>query len=308
VIVLWIAATVAGFAIAVLASRWALGFASELAAGSALPPFFIGVTLLAIGTDLPEIANSITASVGGHGDVNVGDSLGSAATQVTLVLGLLPFLARPVDSEGRGHVLVGALTAAALVLCAVLLADGHLGRLDGAALVTTWLLGSWWLLRRTDVDVQLELPQPHRRRSLLVAGTLVSLVIVGGGAILAVTGVIQLAEAAGIPEFIISYFGASLGTSLPELVVAVTAMRRGQAEFALGDALGASFADATLSIGIGPLIAPTAVTAALAVRGALAALVAVVIATALLAFARRHDWRTGLLLLVTYGALFVVVL
>ena len=306
-IVLWIAATVVGFAIAVVASRWALGFASELAAGSALPPFFIGVTLLAIGTDLPEIANSITASVSGHGDVNVGDSLGSTATQVTLVLGLLPFLARRIDVEGRGHVLTGILTVAALALCALLLADGELSRLDGAILVSSWLGGSWVLFRRSRDPVQLELPEPRRSRPLLIGGTLAAMVGVALGALLALRGIVEIADAAGVPEFIISFFGASIGTSLPELVVDVTALRRGQAAFALGDVFGSSFVDASLSIGIGPLIAPTAVTAAAGVRGALAALVVVGLVTLLMSRVRRHDWRTGVILLILYGTLFAVV-
>ena len=83
---------VAGFAVTIIASRSAVGEAQKLAAGTRIPPFVLGITLVAIGTDLPEIANSIVASISGHGDINVGDSVGSAATQSTLVLGLLPFL------------------------------------------------------------------------------------------------------------------------------------------------------------------------------------------------------------------------
>ena len=87
-----IAATAIGFLVAVLASRRAVTTTTQLAAGTRIPRFVIGFTLLAIGTDLPEIANSIVSSISGHGDLNVGDSVGSAATQITLVLGLLPLL------------------------------------------------------------------------------------------------------------------------------------------------------------------------------------------------------------------------
>ena len=78
---------------AVVASRHTVDHAVGLATSVGVPPFLIGITIMSVGTDLPEIANSIIASLGGHGDLNVGDSIGSAATQVTLGLGLLPLLA-----------------------------------------------------------------------------------------------------------------------------------------------------------------------------------------------------------------------
>ncbi len=70
-----------GFLVAVLASRYSVEHLTKFAAGTRIPPFIIGITLVSIGTDLPEIANSIVASVTGHGDVNVGDSIGSAVVQ-----------------------------------------------------------------------------------------------------------------------------------------------------------------------------------------------------------------------------------
>ena len=68
-----------------------------------------------------------------------------------------------------------------------------------------------------------------------------------------------------VPEYLMAFLLASLGTSLPELMVDVTAVRRRQYDLAVGDALGSSFVDSTLSLGIGPLIAPIAVTSSIAV-------------------------------------------
>ncbi len=111
-----------------------------------------------------------------------------------------------------------------------------------------------------------------------------------------------------MPEYVITFFGASLGTSLPELLVVVTALRAGERDLALGDALGASLVDSTLSIGIGPLLAPTAVTASLAVRGAVSVAVVVALVTALLASRKHHDWRSALLLLALYAAFYPLLL
>ncbi|MDH3494738.1 MAG: hypothetical protein OEM82_14385, partial [Acidobacteriota bacterium] len=87
----WISIAIAGAALTLIASRRAVRYASLLAQGLSLPPFLIGITIVSVGTDIPEIANSIVASLAGHGDLNVGDSVGSVMTQITLIFGLLPF-------------------------------------------------------------------------------------------------------------------------------------------------------------------------------------------------------------------------
>ena len=117
--VVFMIAMAAGFAGMVVASRFTVDSAIELVAGSRVPPFVIGMTVLAIGTDLPEIANSIVSSWAGHGDVNVGDSVGSAATQTTLVLGLLPLFVGTIVVTARG--VAGAGWFAVVGLVAVLL-------------------------------------------------------------------------------------------------------------------------------------------------------------------------------------------
>ncbi|NNC92727.1 MAG: hypothetical protein HKN80_09570, partial [Acidimicrobiia bacterium] len=152
VIVVWITAVVVGMAVAVLASRKAVDHASTLAFGLKVPPFLIGLTLLAIGTDLPEIANSIIASVSDHGDLNVGDSVGSTITQVTLVLGLLPFFVRGGFTVGRSRVLLPSLIIAGqLAVVAFLLRDGQFSRIDGAVLISLWVGGSFLLWRKGPV-------------------------------------------------------------------------------------------------------------------------------------------------------------
>lgn len=308
----FIAAALVGFAIAILGSRSAVEHATALARRWRLPGFVVGLTLLAIGTDLPEIANSIVASYRGFGDVNVGDSVGSAATQITLVLGLLPFFGRPLLASRRGLVSAGLLTAAGLGLGGGLVADGFLGRPDGIILLASWIAATWVVatvepdtMRQLSFDVEEEDPLSVLSR---IFRALIGLAFVAGGATLAVWGVVELAELMGVPTYIISFFGASIGTSLPELVVDITAIRRGQTELAIGDAFGSSLVDSTLSIGIGPTFFPTAVTASLAVRGSIAAAVIAVIVTLIFSRIPNHDRRSGLLLLILYGLLYAVVL
>jgi len=307
--VLWLLFVVVGLGAAVLASRKAVEHASTLAFGLKVPPFLIGLTLLAVGTDLPEIANSIVASVSDHGDLNVGDSLGSTITQVTLVLGLLPILGRRSFTVGRDRVLMPALIIAfQLGVIALLLQDGLFSRVDGAVLLVLWVGGSFLLWRSAPSPSAPAISVSSRRKSYDVAATLLALGIVGAGATLAVFGLIELAEAFGLPEFIIAFFGTAIGTSLPELVVAVTAIRSGERDLAIGDIFGASLLDSSLSIGIGPLIAPTVITADLAVASALTGAGALLVIAALMTRFERHTPWTGLALIALYAAFFPLLL
>ena len=308
-IVVWILAIVVGMGVALLASRKAVDHASTLAFGLKVPPFLVGLTLLAIGTDLPEIANSIIASVTDHGDLNVGDSIGSTITQVTLVLGLLPFFVRGGFNVGRSRVLLPSLIIAGqLGVVALLLRDGQFSRIDGAVLLLLWVGGSFVLWHKGPAPSEPAMSVSSRRKSYHAAATLVALAVVGGGATVAVIGFIELSEAMGVPEFIIAFFGTAVGTSLPELVVDVTALRRGERDLAIGDVFGSSLVDSSLSIGIGPLIAPTAISSDLAVVSALGGAGALLIIAALMSRFERHNAWTGLALLALYAAFFPLLL
>lgn len=304
----WPVAMIAiGLSAAIWGSRVAVRHASILAAGSRIPPFVVGLTLVALGTDLPEIANSVAASIAGHGDLNLGDSVGSTVTQVTLVLGLVPFLAAGFAVSRRSVVSIGTVIVIALAIGVGLIADGFLARTDGLALVALWVVGSLAVWRFLPKSGEPELPLAGGVVGR-IGRTVGGLVVVGGGAAAAVQGLIELSSMLAVPEYVVSFFGTALGTSLPELVVVSTAIRRGDRELAIGDAFGASLADSTLSIGAGPLVAPVAVTASLAVRGSLVAIGAVAVVIVCLAARQRHDRLSGTLFILTYLAAFPLLL
>lgn len=298
-----------GLAVALVASDRAVAYTRALAAALGAPAFVVGVALVSIGTDLPEIANSVAAHLQDEGDVNVGDSVGSTLTQYTLVLALFPFVAGALVVGRRQVGVVTVLTMAGLVLTSLFVADGWLARWEGASLVLAWALFTWLVVRSLPGLAQDEAPEVARQGRLEQAAiVLVALAFVGFGATVAVRALVQIAELAGVPEFVIAFFGASLGTSAPEVVVDVTALLRGSPGIALGDALGSSLVDATLSIGAGPLVAPAAVTTRLALAGTLYTFVAVGVVGALLAARRRLDRRAAAVLGALYALAYVVLL
>jgi cation:H+ antiporter len=298
-----------GLTVALIASDRAVAYTRALAAHLGAPAFIVGVALVSIGTDLPEIANSIAAHVQGEGDVNVGDSVGSALTQYTLVLGLFPLVASVIFIDRRQVVLVSVLTMAGLGLTAGLVADGWLARWEGGLLILAWAAFTLAVVKLLPGLLPDEPPPvAQRRTSVQIGAVLLSLGVVGFGATVAVRSLVRLAELAGVPEFVIAFFGASIGTSAPELVVDFAALLRGVPGIALGDALGSSLVDSTLSIGAGPVVAPAPVTPRLAVVGSVYSLLAVAAVGTLLAARRRHDRRSGGILIALYLLAYLVVL
>lgn len=308
--VLWIPAGVASAVVMMAASRFALRHAVAVAETLHVPPFLVGITLVAIGTDTPEIINSLISSYLGHGDINVGDSIGSVFTQGTLALGLFPFVARSaVRVERREVLLIPVLTIAALGVGALVIRDGAISRADAVLLVTAWVVGTGvaWRYRVWTADTSAPGPAP-RGVFLHVVLALLAFAAVGAAAAFLVLAVASLSTAFGVPEYILSFFGASVGTSLPEFAVEFTALRKGQREIAMGDVLGSCLVDASLSVGVGPLLFPTLVTASLAIRGTIIAASAMLLVGLLLALRGKHDRVTGAALVTAYLAAYLFLL
>jgi cation:H+ antiporter len=289
-------------AVMMAASRFALHHAVALSTKLELPPFLIGISLLAVGTDIPEITSCLVAASMGQGDFVVGDAIGSVFTQATFVLGAFPLIAVGSFAVSRREVLLLAgLTVAALLLGLWTVADGGISRLDGALMVVVWIAATAivWNLRETMPDIPPRVVEP---RGALWHGllSLLGLAVVGGAAVMLVRSVVTLSELFGIPQYVISFFGASVGTSLPELVVEYTAIRRRLREMALGDVLGSCLVDSSLSIGIGPLLFPVALSPELALRGGTLAVAAMLLVAVLLGGRRRHDYFSALALTVAY--------
>jgi cation:H+ antiporter len=298
-----------GLAVALVASDRAVAYTRSLAAALGAPPFIVGVALVSIGTDLPEIANSVAAHVQGEADVNVGDSVGSTLTQYTFVLGIFPLVIARIAIDRRQVSLVTVFTVGGLGMTSVFVADGHLGRPDGLLLIGAWAAFTYVIVRALPSEAH-DLPPPVRfnGRATQIAVITTTLGFVAFGATVAVRSLVRVAELAGVPEFALAFFGASFGTSAPEIVVDVTALLRGAPQIALGDAMGSSLVDSTLSIGLGPVVVPGDVTRHLALTGTVYSAVAIALVGALLAARRRHDRVSMPVLLGLYGLAYVVLI
>jgi cation:H+ antiporter len=260
-IVFLVAVLISGIGILNISSNKAIEHTVHFASTLGISPLMIGLILVSIGTDLPEIANSIVACSSGHGDIDVGDSIGSVLTQITLVLGLIPFLGRNFKVKRKEILVIGTFEVLALIL-AVSVALTGFTRKKAFLLLVSWPI-FMLIIRKTTLKGVVKKKQftTQMSRHYLFHLSIAALgfVSVAIGALAVVQSVIMLSTLLGIPEFLISFFMLAVGTSLPELVVDLTAIRRRQYELAIGDIIGSCILDATVSISIGQLLFPTPV-------------------------------------------------
>ena len=293
-----------GIVLLTYSSDKAVEHSVSIASALRISPLMIGLILMSIGTDLPEIANSITSSALGHGDINVGDSLGSVLTQMTLVFGLIPFLGGIFKVKRKQIAIIGACEVLALIIAVSMAEKGYISRMNALFLVASWPV--FMLLTRSatakNAKEKEEVVAPtDRRHSYHLVVAILGFIGVAIGAYAVIQSVIKLSAVFNIPEYLISFFLLAIGTSLPEVVVDLTAVRKKQYELAIGDAIGSCVVDACFSIGIGPLLmGKIKVSGELAmITGSYAIFVCIVI-IATLALRGKIDKKAGALFLFLY--------
>lgn len=227
--------------------------ASRLAKLFGVSDFIIGVTVIALGTSLPELASDTYASYIYKGDIVIGDIIGSNITNIALILGIICIIKPLVVKHAEiysGWVHLFILTSASLIL---LLGNG-LGRIGGLVFVIAYIA----YLRKVVKEYQTVGVEPVSRNSIFknIIKLAIGLTGVLIGANLLVGTIISFAETFGVPEYTISLVLMAIGTSLPELSTAIIAARKGYSTMALGNIIGSNVANILWVLGMSALVRP----------------------------------------------------
>ena len=296
-------ALVVGIVVMVYSSDKAVDHSVKIASALRISPLMIGLVLVSIGTDLPEIVNSIISCAVGHADIELGDSLGSVLTQMTLVIGLLPFLAGKFKVKRKEILVIGACEILALILAVSIAEKGYFTRINALLLVASWPV--FMLLIRsatTRNPKEKEHVESHadekRLRDFVIA--ILGFIGVAVGAYVVIQSVIKLSAVFHVSEYVISFFVVAIGTSLPELAVEFMALRKKQYELAVGDAIGSCIVDASVSVGIGQVFFPQAVSGQTAMITGLYAIFGSIVVVLTLALREKVDKKAGALFILVY--------
>ena len=228
--------------------------AVRLARRVGLPELAIGLTVVAIGTSLPELTVSVDAALAGTGDIAVGNVIGSNVYNLAFILGVVTLfgsVAIPRSLARRdGSVLFGTTAFVALVLL-----DLHLGRIEAATLVVV-LAGYLIVLARSggEPGTPLEIDDPFRPRDVAVLLGGLVLVLASGHALVAAA--VDFARAFGVSEWAIGATVVAAGTSTPEFAVSMLALSRGRTGVSIGNLLGSNVFNALGVLGVAGLVRP----------------------------------------------------
>jgi len=248
-----------------LAGQVTVSHAVALARRLNVSDLTVGFLAVSIATTLPELVVSVVSVVEGQGGLAVGNVLGSNIVNLSLVLGAAAWLGRIVLHPDELSRLAQLMLAVAMVPLG-LVAFG-LSWITGTALLAGYAAFVWTTLHQKAKTAALENGQANHAlvHAAFMLGAGVGLAVAAHGAVQSAT---SLAFAFGVSQTFIGATLIALGTSLPELVVAIQSMRKNHHGIALGNLLGASVTNLTLNLGlaslIGRLVVPPAPTMALA--------------------------------------------
>ena len=293
-------------ALLLIAAQFFTGAAERIGLAFGLPPFVVGVLIVAVGTSLPELVASLLAVRAGTSEIVTGNVLGSTASNLLLVLGMVSALSRTSRIDvGEQYILIDLhFMLGGMVLLSAMMLDGQVDRLEGVLLLVAYAVFVTYLIRdgRTataDADHEKLLAEESgsvwRDAVVLVAAG--GVIFLGGD--FTVSALTQLATVLAISPAVASITILSLGTTLPELVISVTAARKGQAQLAVGNILGSCVFNMLAVAGASASLGVVAVPADL-LRFAVPFVAAVTLFFYLLLQDKRLSRWEGILLLVMY--------
>jgi cation:H+ antiporter len=268
---LWIILFVVSLLALVKSADWFTEGAEELGVFLGVPSYVVGLTIVAIGTSLPELVSSVFAVVEGSPEIVVGNAVGSNVTNIFLVLGLAAILGGRL-SVRRDIVKVDLpMLASSAALLGLTALDGTISRVDGFLLFAGAVIYGVYGVRisRPSPAAQAEIEasivqdinvERSRLRPMVLLKLIGGVVVLYFAAEYTIKSVIELSTLLGVGADVIAISAVALGTSLPELVVSVVAARRGKLEIAIGNVLGSNVFNSFAVVGIPALIAPLPVT------------------------------------------------
>jgi len=240
---------------------------AALALRLGIAPLIVGLTVVAFGTSAPEMVVSVSAATTGAGGIALGNVIGSNICNIALILGLAAVI-RPLNVQVQLIRLDIPIMIGASVALVVLLADGSLGRLDGALLAGTMAVYLWFLIAmaRRDRNALAGAMEDTVHATSIPTGRGIVMVVVGLallilGGMFFVDGAVALAEGLGVSERVIGLTVIAIGTSLPELATSVVASIKNEGDMSIGNVIGSNIFNILAILGISALVAPLTATA-----------------------------------------------
>lgn len=220
-----------------------------------ISPFIIGVTIVAFGTSLPELATSIASVSAGSSEIVIGNVIGSNITNILLVIGIVAIVGNGIDLTYDIMVIDMPLLIASALLIWLTLMDGHISYFE----VSLYLISLAIFLIHSINKKRVEKDENTKLKPLYFIMLLVGGVIIYFSAEYVIYGLKGIASIANIKESTISLGALALGTSLPELAVSLQAIKRNNHSIAVGNVVGSNIFNTYGVLGVTSLFGTLAI-------------------------------------------------
>jgi cation:H+ antiporter len=257
-----------GLGILYIGAEWLIKAATQMALHYGIRPLVVGLTIVALGTSLPEFFINFFAAFTGEHDLALGNIIGSNICNIALILGssaiILPLAVRPQMLSKEYPLMMGAMT-----LFYVVALDGRIGQWDGIVMVAA-LIGVMLFLfidakRHPEsplADVEADAADDLRSPWMKALYTIAGMAFLAGGAHLMVRGAVNMANVLGIDHVVVGLTIVAIGTSLPELAASMVGVIRQEADLSVGNVLGSNILNVLFVVGAIAMIRPMDVQAA----------------------------------------------
>ena len=247
----------AGFLFLVKGADWFVEGAACIAKKLGIPQLVIGLTIVAMGTSMPEAAVSVTAAMQQNAGITVGNVVGSNILNILIILGITAVITNVTIQRSTLHYEIPFMLAVTALLLGFGITGGRITFMEG---VIFWLfflayLGYLFVMARKENAEEEGAVKDFPIWKCLLLMVLGGILVVKGSDF-AVNGASAIARYFGMSERFIGLTIVALGTSLPELVTSVTAARRGNAGIAIGNIVGSNIFNILFVIGTAALICP----------------------------------------------------
>ncbi len=260
-------ALLGAIAVLIASAKFFTEAAEHVGIAFGLSPFAVGVFIVALGTSLPELVSSVLAVSRGTSEVVSGNVLGANTANLLFILGVVAAASKRGIQLGEQYIAIDLnfMVGSAMVLALVMF-DGAVGRVEAGLLVAGYVAYMGYLMtegRSAGADAHftsaIDAPPTARVRPRDIATLVAAGLGIYLGADVTLDALMISASRIGISPAIASLTILSLGTTLPELAVSVTAARAGRSEMAVGNILGSCIFNSFSVLGIAALVGPVKV-------------------------------------------------
>ena len=270
----------AGFVLLIKGGDWFVDGAVGIAHRFKLPELLIGATVVSIGTTLPEVMVSAQAAFQGNAGISYGNAIGSIICNTSLIAALtIAIRPGPVNKKSLRTPVIAFFLAAAIYV-GIAYTSGGFTRWQGLmflGIFIAYMLLTVWQMKKNpeaaDPEAEEEAAETPRPLWLELGMLAAGAAAIAFGANLLVNNGTKIAQALGVPDSVIGLTMVALGTSLPELVTAITSLAKGHGALSLGNVIGANLFNIVLVSGAAISISPFAIPAEKTIGGQNASLI-----------------------------------